>query len=208
MTIALSRTAEIRRQAVCRDGSAEILLKGLLHDVFDLDARDVEINYDQYSLNSLNGFFATDAGEFFFKFHQEEGEEEMRGEYYRADILANARLPVDQPVLMSVLPGEQILIYRRRRDPRFSDVLRKLDLGDIPADRAESVDAERRLNRNVSEVYRKTLHAITPEQATAEPVNRLFHERLIDPASGNFPGGRLKSFYVDQMFKFPGAALN
>lgn len=208
MTAQSSRTAEIRHRAKSRDGTAEVLLKDLLHDLFQVDASNVKINHDQYSLNSLNGFFDTGEGEFFFKFHQEEGEEAMSGEYYRADILAKAGLPVDQPVLMSVLPGEQILVYRRRRDPRFSDVLRELDLNDDPRRRTMAVAAERKLSHEVLDVYLETLHPITPDQAAAEPVNRLFFERLIDPATGAFPGGRFKGFYADREFAFPGVSLS
>ena len=107
MTAFISRTAAIRAAAKQGPNRAEPMLAELLRDLFAIEARNVAINHDQYSLNSLNGFFATDAGEFFFKFHQEEGEEAMSGEYYRADILARAGLPVDQPIHMSVLPGEQ-----------------------------------------------------------------------------------------------------
>ncbi len=131
----------------------------------------------------------------------------MRGEYYRADILARAGLPVDQPILTSVLPGEQILVYHRRSDPRFSDVLRQLDLEPNPTAEAEAVAAKRRLSAHVLSVYRETLHAITPQQAAAEPVHRLFHERLIDPVTDHYPGGRLASFYIDKDFAFPGVTL-
>jgi hypothetical protein len=202
-----SRTAAIRAAAAEGPGRAEPMLAALLADLFGIAARDVAINRDQYSLNSLNGFFATEAGEFFFKFHQEEGEEAMSGEYYRADILARAGLPVDQPIHMSVLPGEQILVYRRRSDPRFSDVLRALDLADDPDKRARAVAGETALSAVVLDVYRQSLAPITPEQASAEPINRLFYERLIDPATGAYPGGRLASFYVDKPFRFPGAEL-
>lgn len=203
-----SRTAEIR--ALARVGEIEIAaerLAALLADLFQIAPRDIVINQDRYSLNSLNGFFVTDDGEFFFKFHQEEGEEAMRGEYYRADILARAGLPVDQPILTSVLPGEQILVYRRRSDPRFSDVLRQLDLDPDTAAEAEAIAAKRRLSAHVLDVYRQTLHPITPEQAAAEPIHRLFHERLIDPVSDHYPGGRLASFYIDKDFAFPGLTL-
>ena len=203
-----SRTAEIR--AVARDNGAlaQQMLAELLRDLFQIAPRDVAINYDQYSLNSLNGFFRTDDGDFFFKFHQEEGEEAMSGEYYRADILARAGLPVDQAVHMSVLPGEQILVYRRRTDARFSDVLRALDMDDDPKARAKAVTAERDLGGRVLSVYADSLHPITPEEAAGEPINRLFFERLIDPATGAYPGGRLSSFYVGQTFDFPGASLS
>lgn len=204
----MSRTAEIRAVARQDAKRAEAMLAELLADLFGIAARNLAINHDQYSLNSLNGFFDTEEGAFFFKFHQEEGEEAMSGEYYRADILARAGLPVDQAVHMSVLPGEQILVYRRRDEPRFSDVLRGLDLADDPALRARAVAAEAALGRRVLAVYERSLHAITPAEAMNEPINRLFFERLIDPATGRFPGGRLESFYVGQQFEFPGATLD
>jgi hypothetical protein len=203
-----SRTAAIRDAAKQGGGRAETMLADLLRDLFAIDARNVAINHDQYSLNSLNGFFDTIDGAFFFKFHQEEGEEAMSGEYYRADILARAGLPVDQAVHMSVLPGEQILVYRRRHDPRMSDVLRQLDLADNAVDRNRAVAAETALSRAVQAVYADTLHPITPEQASSEPINRLFYERLIDPPTGQYPGGRLASFYVGQDFEFDGVTLD
>lgn len=207
MNHAPTRTAEIRRLARAADGVAEAMLADLLRDLFSIDARGVAINHDQYSLNSLNGFFETDDGRYFFKFHQEEGEEAMSGEYYRADILARAGLPVDQPVLMSVLPGEQILVYRRRTDPRFSDVLRALDLAPDGAKAKIAIAAERKLSEAVLDVYYRTLHSVTPQQAAAEPVHRLFYDRIIDYPERSYPGGRLKNFYLGQEFAFPGVTL-
>jgi len=101
-----SRTAAIREKAKTRDGSAEALLA----DLFGVKAHDLAINHGQYSLDSLNGFLEVDGKPYFFKFHQEKNEEEMNGEYYRANILAKAGLPVDQPIMMSTLPGEHILL--------------------------------------------------------------------------------------------------
>lgn len=207
MTDSNSKTAEIRRLARTDEPAAITLLGSLLKDLFGLDARAIAINRDQYSLNSLNGFFEADGQSLFFKFHQEDGEETMSGEYYRADILLRAGLPVDQALYMSVLPGEQILVYRRRSDPRFSDVLRALDL--VPDEAAErrAVAAERGLSETVLAVYLQTLHAVTPAEVAAEPIHRLFHDRLTDPLSGAIPGGRFKSFYVGQHFSFPGVDL-
>ncbi len=202
-----SRTAYIRALAVKDPTLAEPPLAALLDDLFGIEARNVRINLDQYSLNSLNGFFDTADGAFFFKFHQEEGEEAMAGEYYRADILAKAGLPVDQPVHMSVLPGEQILVYRRRNDPRFSDVLRALDLVDDEPRRAMAVAAEQGLSARLRETYLRTLHEVTPAQVAAEPIHRLFHERLIDHKPDRFPGGRLAEFYVGKSFEFPDVTL-
>lgn len=202
-----SRTAHIRALALRDPALAEQPLAALLNDLFGIEALNVRINLDQYSLNSLNGFFDTAEGAFFFKFHQEEGEEAMAGEYYRADILARAGLPVDQPVHMSVLPGEQILVYRRRNDPRFSDVLRALDLVDDEPRRAMAVAAEEGLSARLRETYLRTLHEVKPEQVAAEPIHRLFHERLVDRNPDRFPGGRLADFYLGKTFEFPGVTL-
>ncbi len=204
MTQTVSRTAEIRAVARHDLDHAEILLKDFLEALFDRSVRSLRINVDKYSLNSLNGFLELDGKPCFFKFHQEEGEEDMRGEYYRADILAKAALPVDQPILSSTFPGEQILVYRRRDDPRFSDVLRELDLSPDPQRIARVAAAEAELNDRLLDVAQSTLHSITAEQSAAEPIHRLFHERLIDPVTGVYPAGRLASFYVDKIFDLPG----
>ena len=208
MTDTPSRTAEIRAVAKSDVPRAEGMLRDFLEGLFGIEARDLRINLDQYSLNSLNGFFESGQGPCFFKFHQEEGEEEMSGEYYRADILLRAGLPVDQPILTSTLPGEQILVYRRRTDRRFSDVLRALDLAPDAAGVARAAAAEAELNDRLLAVAKETLHPITPEQSCAEPIHRLFHERLVDPATGAYPGGRLASFYAGKTFSLPGLTID
>lgn len=214
MTSTQSRTAEIRRLALHDQAAAKGALAALLRDLFGIEAGNVEINRDRYSLNSLNGFFEAGGEPFFFKFHQEEGEEEMSGEYYRADILAKAGLPVDHPVHMSALPGEQILIYRRRSNPRFSDVLRQFDLVPDAAAEEQALAAERDLSERLLAVYRRTLHPVTAEEVAAEPIHRLFHERLVDPrddarsGASVVPGGRYADYYIGQSFRFPGVEID
>ncbi len=202
-----SRTALIRSLAKSDPAAATIELKNFIDETFQIVATDVEINHDQYSLNSLNGFFSADNQSYFFKFHQEEGEEDMTGEYYRADLLAKADLPVDLPVWKSSLPGEQILVYRRRDDRRFSDVLRNLDDEPDPVAISKPAQAERDLNTRILSVAKSTLHAVTPAEVAEEPLHRLFYERMIDPHTGQSPGGRYASFYVGQQFEFAGCSL-
>jgi hypothetical protein len=184
---------------------AEALLADLVTDLFGIPASQVTINTDRYSLNSLNGFFRSGDARFFFKFHQEDGEEAMTGEYYRAEILARAGLPVDQPVHVSSLPGEQILVYRRRDVPRFSDVLFELDQSPDAGAIDRAVAAEAALNDRLLAVAQETLTPITAEEAAAEPIHRLFHDRLVDRPGAHYPGGRLAAFYVGQTFAFPNA---
>lgn len=203
-----SRTALIRELARTDEAAATQMIGALLSALFSIVAEDIALNRDQYSLNSLNGFFSAGGEDFFFKFHQEEGEADMSGEYYRADILARAGLPVDLPVWKSTLPGEQILVYRRRSDPRFSDVLRRLDDMPDPEAEARAVAAEAELGRHIMAVFGQSLHAVTPEAVSAEPIHRLFWERMVDPATGHPPGGRLARFYLGQTFAFPGLTLS
>jgi hypothetical protein len=203
----VSRTAEIRALSRTDRPRALQLLAQLLSELFSMRPERIEINDDQYSLNSLNGFFQNAGEAYFFKFHQEEGEEAMSGEYYRADILAQAGFPVDQPVQVSARAGEQILIYRRRSDPRFSDVLRQLDLHQDQVAMDRAVAAEIALNQKLLTIYRKTLHPITPAQSASEPIHRLFHDRLVDAISKRFPGGRFADFYVGKSFSFAGGLI-
>ena len=201
-----SRTARLRALALAGESEAAAAgIAALLADLFDLAAEDVRLNHDQYSLNSLNGFFRAGGAEFFFKFHQEEGEEAVAGEYYRAGILAAAGLPLDMPVHISREPGAQILVYRRRTEPRFADVLRALEERDDEGARSAALAAETALNAQLLEVCRRTLHPITPMQSAAEPIHQLFYKRLVD--DGQFPGGRYRRFYLGQDVALPGLTL-
>ena len=204
----LSRTAAIRKLAKTDRPQAITELIAFLQDTFDLTIENLQINDDQYSLNSLNGFFEANSAAFFFKFHQEEGEEDMQGEYYRAEIIADAGLPIDMPVMTSTLPGEQILVYKRHNDKRFSDVLLDLDISpDVKAE-ARAARAEAVLNKQILEVALRTLHPVSVSQVREEPVHHLFFDRMLDLKSGAVPGGRYKDFYVDQIFSFPGVELH
>jgi hypothetical protein len=70
------------------------------------------------------------------------------------------------------------------------------------------IEAQAALDRAVCDVYLRTLHPITPEQSRAEPIHRLFHERLRDFDRPGAIGGRFGSFYRDQDFELPGVTLN
>jgi hypothetical protein len=191
-----------------KTAEAETVIAALIAEEFRRPVKSLSINRDAYSLNSLNGFVETEAGSYFFKFHQEEGEDRMSGEYYRARILAEAGLPVDLPVETSTRPGRQILLYRLRKDRRLAEVARDLDEEQDRAKLAPVIAAQEALDRAVADVYLKTLHPITAEQSRAEPIHRLFHERLRDFDRPGAIGGRFASFYRDGDFEFPGVRLN
>src|ERR1039457_3517959 len=87
------------------DQAAAIVAR-LVHEVFSLHAESVQISHDGYSFNSVNGFVRLENGEqYFFKFHHEEGEEVTLQELYRCELL----------------------LYRRRHDPRFVEVCAGLE---------------------------------------------------------------------------------
>ena len=201
-------TAEARRLARAeRWREAGAVISSLIATTFDLPVAAVEINRDRYSLNSLNGFVTTrDGRAFFFKFHQEEGEADTVGEYYRAEVLRDAGFPVDLPLHSSGEVGRQILLYRRRSEPRFADLCRAVDMGDAAA--TPLVDAQRVLDSLIGERYLATLHAAGAAEVEAESIHRLFHARLVDPGHERELGGRARRFYVDQTFRFPGATLH
>lgn len=190
-----------------RHAEAGKVVAALLGDAFGLEAANVRIGVDAYSLNSLNGTFEAGGRALFFKFHEEENEAAMTGEYYRVQLLADNGFPIDAPLHVSAAPGRQILVYRRRDDRRFADVLRELDLSRDPVATTAAIAAEDGLNRCLMEIYVRTLHPVTAAQSAAEPIHRLFHERLIDAGVPDRPGGRLASFYLDKDFALPGLSL-
>jgi hypothetical protein len=186
---------------------AEAVISGLIESAFALPVAAVAINRDRYSLNSLNGFVTTaDRREFFFKFHQEEGEADRAGEYYRAEVLREAGYPVDMPVHVSGEVGRQILLYRRRRDRRFADLCRAVELEG--ADGAPLIAAQCELDRVIGARYLATLHAATPRQVEAEPIHRLFHGRLVEPGREDELGGRVRRFYIDREYRLSGVTLH
>lgn len=201
-----ARARELARAGRYEEAAGIIAV--LLRDRFGLKVRQVRINADIYSLNSLNGTFETDSQALFFKFHQEENESTMAGEYYRAELLADAGLPVDRPLHASTEPGQQILVYRRRHDRRFADVVRELDFSEDVRAMEPVLAAERHLNEQLIRVYLRTLHPVSAAQCAADPIHRLFHERLVDPARPGELGGRFAQFYRDRVFAFPGETLN
>jgi hypothetical protein len=167
--------------------------------------RDVAINDDRYSLNSVNGT-AVDAGgrRLFFKFHTEEGEAETVGEYYKAHVLADAGLPVDLPIAASSTPGRQFLLYAYRDDAKLADVCLKLETGQAAELPAEAiVAAQAALDDATLAAALGSLAAPTPESAS-EALHQLFHHRLVtsgevtpgEPHGGaGRLGGRYAQFY-------------
>jgi len=190
--------------AGCR-GEAELAVAELIASEFGISVRRASIGADWTSLNSVNGIVDAESGErWFFKFHQEEGEEATVHEYYRAEILQRAGLPVDVPVRVSRAPGHQVLLYAFRDDRRLADVC-------LDAERSEDgtllrhlVALQRDLDRLVGETYLRTLHASNAAQSEAEAIHQLFHHRLRTPSQSRHVAARVARFYESQVVRLPG----
>jgi hypothetical protein len=157
----------------------------------------VVFTQDEYSLNSVSGRARLkDGTTYFFKFHQEEGEQEKVSEYYRARLLSEAGLPVDVPVATSTRPGAQMVLYHVHDEPRMADVCAALErsAGAAAALAPPLLAARQALDARIGEVALRTLAPPTPTSASAA-VHQLFHNRLAD-SQGRFPGGRYARYYL------------
>jgi hypothetical protein len=185
--------------AAGQTGLAAAAAGDLIAETFGLPVTATELTLDAYSLNSVSGRVRfADGHTEFFKFHQEEGEEASVTEYYRAQVLADAGLPVEMPLRVAGKPGRQIALYRLRTEPRMSDVCLDLERADAAGQGlpAELRGARRALDRAIG---RAALGSLRPGSAAsaAAAVHQLFYRRLADPV---FPGGRYLSWYLADPF--------
>ncbi|HET7714657.1 MAG TPA: hypothetical protein VFK86_03440 [Bauldia sp.] len=191
-----------------RKHDAEAVVARLIARNFGLVVGNVAITADWSSLNSLNGLVETSDGRrFFFKFHQEEGEEGTVEEYYRAELLQRAGLPVDMPVMMSRKPGHQILLYRFRRDRQLAAACLDVERSSADVDPGRLVELQADLDRKTGSVYRAALHQASADEVRREAIHQLFHHRLSDRPSGTRLAGRVSRFYLEQPVDLPGATL-
>jgi len=189
--------------------AAEAILAGFVAAEFALPVARLEIRRDGYSLNSVNGFIdATDGRRFFFKFHQEEGEEATVEEYYRAELLADAGYPVDTPVHVCRQVGRQILLYAARETPRFADVCKQHEFDRDPVVLRPLIEAQRDLDRLVTRHTIESLHWAEQADYAAEPVLQLFVWRLVDERASAQLGGRVGRFYANRTIDFGGLSLS
>jgi hypothetical protein len=180
-------------------GPAAAAAGELISQTFGLPVAATELTLDAYSLNSVSGRVRfADGHTEFFKFHQEEGEEASVTEYYRAQVLADAGLPVEMPLRVAGEPGRQIALYRLRTEPRMSDVCLDLEragavAGGLPAD---LLAARRALDLATGRAALGSLRPGSPASAGAA-IHQLFYRRLAGPV---FPGGRYLAWYLADPF--------
>lgn len=198
------------RQAI-RDGDrarATEVTKALLADVTGQEIASVHLNADRYSLNSVNGLAENPRGDkYFFKFHQEEGEEGTIAEYYNAKVLDDAGYPVIRPLFQETTPGRQILVYPFIEYARLSDVCSEIEKGTGRHEAQTIIDAQAKTDRAFAEIALKTLHIADDPAARSQPIFQLFYNRLVDPKDPSAEpqlAGRVKSFYFGRTVRWPG----
>ncbi|CAG9298135.1 hypothetical protein EV690_1497 [Celerinatantimonas diazotrophica] len=169
----------------------------------------IQINRDQYSLNSLNGFTQLDTDEaLFFKYHHEEGEEKSIEEYYRAELLRNYGFPVDLPLYACKEPGRQLLLYRKRHTERFADVCRRWEAHPDATTLPKLIKAQQQLDQLTLTKARNSLHRVSVQQVKQEAIHQLFYHRLVDDHHPLGLGGRVAKFYLDKTIKLGQQSLD
>ena len=201
-----SVTASIR--ALAKSGKlseAAALIASFLSAQTGVAIGNVRVNFDQYSLNSVNGFAADDAGrELFFKFHQEENEEDGVDEYYNAQVIKQAGYPVEEPLFSGTEPGNQFLVYERVHHPRLSDVCSEIEKGSSRYDPAAVIAAQEATDEKFAELAIRSLHLAEDEEPKRQAIFQLFYNRLKDAQSAENLGGRVARFYLGQHVDWPG----
>ena len=204
MTVSETPLAHIRH-LIAQDqmDQAQQLLADLMTDLFDFTATSVTVNRDGYSLNSANGFVSCEDGRrLFFKFHQEEGEEAVVDEYYRAELLEQVGYPVDGPLYVSKEPGRQILIYPESTAVRLADICIAREKQDLDQENSDLQQAQAELDRTIWQRYQASFCDSSPELSRKQSIHQLFYHRLVDQIDDTEFGGRVKRFYqqADQNF--------
>ena len=190
------------------DALAQRLLAQLISEVVRAPTKTVVINADQYSLNSLNGTTElVDGRHYFFKYHQEEGEESTIEEYYNAQLLRDRGYTVDVPVYACGEPGRQILLYDLRNDTRLADVCRSIELGETRWDTDAVIASQRQADSHNLQRMLATMTDATAEESAAEPIHQLFALRMRGGASVDGFEGRVAAFYAGKPFNLAGTVV-
>jgi hypothetical protein len=176
-----------RIQKLQRDGKseAEALLLHFLQDVYSHDVVRVELRPVAVSLNSFNGYlYLRDGKSLFFKTHVEA--DNIINEYYNAELLANVGYPIIVPVFRSTEAGKQILIYQVIDEQSVFDLAWAIEQGTSDTT-VDLTKAQNQADQQLFQIYLRTLHMQSAQEAAQSPIHQLFYHRLT--------GGRLDRFY-------------
>ena len=156
-------------------------------------ARSLELRPSAVSLNSMNGVLWTEEDEkLFFKTHVEPGS--VVGEYYNAQLLADAGYPVISPSYASTEYGKQFLVYPFFEMRSLFDIARDIEVGS--ADNLDEIaEAQERGDCKLYDIYRDSRESVEAPAHADAPIHQLFHHRLTR--------GRFDKFYRDTAVLLP-----
>lgn len=180
----------IQRLQFTYRSEAEALLLNFIRETFPfLSIKSLELRPQAVSLNSFNGFLLlADDSRLFFKTHVEQ--DNVIGEYYNAEMLAQAGYPIIQPLHISTRSGQQLLIYPVVDDSSVFDVARAIERGQADEHTHNALtQAQSDADKALFRFYEMTLAEQTAQESETAPIHQLFFHRLT--------GGRLERFYGD-----------
>ena len=189
----LDDLATIQRMQFSEREKAQMLLQRWFARHMELSVDSVTLTPKAVSLNSFNGVYRVDDGEFFFKTHVEE--QGSIDEYYHAELLYNTGYRIVKPLHTLHQQGRQMVIYPVVHEPVMFDLMRAVEQADTREANSEMlVMAEQRECERLLHIYQETLAQSTASEHAQAPIHQLFWHRLT--------GGRLDTFYSGQFFPF------
>lgn len=193
----MSELAEIRALQFTDLPRANARLAELFRAKLPFEIRSVQIRPLAVSLNSVNGFLETNQRKLFFKAHIES---QVAGrEYYNTEVLADAGYPILKPVLKaSESAAQHVMLYEIVESPTMFDACRAIELG-TASNLDALVAAQRKSDRQLLELYRRSLRWESAEDSAQSPIHQLFYHRLT--------GGRYGEFYLCSTVHFPGLEM-
>lgn len=184
----------IQRLQFTEKAKAELLLQRWFYLHMQLATASVSLTPKATSLNSFNGIYRSNTGEFFFKTHIED--QGILAEYYNAKLLTKAGYHIVRPVRTLHEKDRQMVIYPVVRWPVMFDLMREVETGDTHRATEEIlVEAEKRECERLLSIYRDSLQFVSPAEHASAPVHQLFWHRLT--------GERLKTFYTGKRIPLP-----
>ena len=182
----MSELGEIRALQFTELAAADARLLAFFRAKLPFEVRAVQIRPLAVSLNSVNGFLELGGKKLFFKAHIES---QVAGrEYYNTEVLAEAGYPILKPVLKATESAAQhVMLYDIVENPTMFDACRAVELGHA-RNEADLMAAQNSSDRQLLELYKRSLHWGTADQHAESPIHQLFYHRLT--------GGRFADFYL------------
>jgi hypothetical protein len=193
----VSELAEIRALQFTDLARANAQLLAFFRAKLPFEVRSVEIRPLAVSLNSVNGFIGAGDQTLFFKAHIES---QVAGrEYYNTEVLADAGYPILKPVLKATESAAQhVMLYEIVESPTMFDACRAIEQG--TADNFDDlVAAQQKSDRQLLELYRRSLHWASADEHSQSPIHQLFYHRLT--------AGRYAEFYLGKTVHLPEAGI-